>query len=83
MILELAKGGEFFYFIAKSGRFSEPMTRYFFRQLITGLKHVHDSGITHRDLKPENLFLDEEYNLKIADFGLARPNIPYLITDTA
>jgi serine/threonine protein kinase len=38
-----------------------------------GLSHVHGSKITHRDLKPENLFLDENFNLKIADFGFAAP----------
>ena len=69
LVLELAMNGELFDFVALSGRFSEKTARYFFKQLIAGLEYIHSRGYAHRDLKPENIFLDEHFNLKIADFG--------------
>jgi len=73
IVLELANGGELFDFIAISGRFEEPLARFYFKQFMDGLNHCHEAGITHRDLKPENLLLDNKYTLKIADFGFAAP----------
>jgi carbon catabolite-derepressing protein kinase len=40
---------------------------------MTGLKFCHSQGVVHRDLKPENLLFDQDFKLKIADFGFAAP----------
>ena len=37
------------------------------------MNYVHNKGVTHRDLKPENVLYDDNFNLKIADFGFAAP----------
>ncbi|WOH10902.1 hypothetical protein DCAR_0830379 [Daucus carota subsp. sativus] len=69
-VLEFAKGGELFTKVAK-GRFSEDLSRRYFQQLISAIGYCHSRGVFHRDLKPENLLLDENWNLKVTDFGLS------------
>eukprot|EP01083_Nonionella_stella_P271465 919858_1 len=70
-VLEFASGGELFDFLMFTGCFDEYASRSYFHQMISGLEAMHKLGIAHRDLKPENLLLDENYILKIADFGFA------------
>ena len=69
--LEIAEKGELFDYVANTGHFSEPVARYFFKQLLAGLKACHEAGVSHRDMKAENIFLDKNYDMKIGDFGLA------------
>ncbi|KAI4204441.1 MAG: hypothetical protein LQ350_001198 [Teloschistes chrysophthalmus] len=45
----------------------------YLRQILQGLSHIHSASIVHRDLKPENIFIDAKNNIRIGDFGLARP----------
>lgn len=37
------------------------------------MHYIHVNGVAHRDLKPENIMLDDDFNIRIADFGFAAP----------
>lgn len=71
VVTEYSPGGELFDYIVERGRLSEAEARRFFQQIISGVEYCHKHMIAHRDLKPENLLLDENSNVKIADFGLS------------
>ncbi|QIX00755.1 hypothetical protein AMS68_006272 [Peltaster fructicola] len=70
MVLEYA-GGELFDYIVQNGKMPEDKARKFFQQIVCAVEYCHRHKIVHRDLKPENLLLDENLNVKIADFGLS------------
>jgi len=42
-------------------------------QLALGLAAAHEKGLLHRDIKPENIFLCNDGQVKLLDFGLAKP----------
>jgi serine/threonine protein kinase len=50
---------------------TEDKARRFFQQILSGVEYCHRHNVVHRDLKPENLLLDQNLNVKIADFGLS------------
>jgi serine/threonine protein kinase len=71
-VMKIAENGELFRLINQSEIFSERTSRYIFRQLIAGVKHLHKKGLAHCDIKTENILLDTKLNIKIADFGFSR-----------
>ncbi|KAM7002494.1 mitogen-activated protein kinase 12 [Tautogolabrus adspersus] len=58
--------------LMKLQRLSEERIQYLVYQTLKGLKYIHSAGIIHRDLKPGNLAVNQDCELKILDFGLAR-----------
>jgi len=71
MVQQLAPKGELFDYLMYTKKFNQNEAISLFHQLIAGLKAMHDAHIAHRDLKPENLLFDNQFNLKIADFGFS------------
>jgi serine/threonine-protein kinase len=59
--------------LEQSGQLTFTAAFWLARQLLSGLAAAHALDILHRDIKPENVLLDSGGNLKLMDFGLARP----------
>nr|XP_054763828.1 uncharacterized protein LOC129270475 [Lytechinus pictus] len=53
------------------GHLSEPEARFLYHQLQSAITYLHSIDIVHRDVKCGNLLLDEDYRLKLCDFGFA------------
>ena len=48
------------------------LIRHLMFQLCKAISYLHSQDVIHRDIKPENLLVDNDYNLKLCDFGFAR-----------
>lgn len=47
------------------------VTIHLFKQILNAVNYIHFKGFAHRDLKLENIFLNNEFEIKIGDFGVA------------
>ncbi|CAD8108880.1 unnamed protein product [Paramecium sonneborni] len=52
--------------------FTLPQLKCIFKQLLEGVKYLHESKIIHRDLKCANILMNNKGQVTLADFGLAR-----------
>jgi eukaryotic-like serine/threonine-protein kinase len=72
LVLELVDGESLEKRIAR-GRIPVDEVLEIARQIGEALEAAHDKGIIHRDLKPANIALTKEGEVKVLDFGLAKP----------
>ncbi|KKZ63109.1 hypothetical protein EMCG_02486 [[Emmonsia] crescens] len=71
VILELCPNGSVMDMVRKRKYLSLPEVRRFMVQLCGAVKYMHKRNVAHRDLKMGNLFLDQNMDIKVGDFGLA------------
>jgi len=71
IILELCRRRSLMELHKRRKAITEPETRYFMKQILLGVKYLHDNKIIHRDLKLGNIFLNDNMEIKLGDFGLA------------
>lgn len=75
MELELLRGAALSHHVrraASGGPLPVAQVLGWFRQAADGLAAAHAQGFVHRDIKPDNLFVSDEGQVKILDFGIAR-----------
>ena len=80
MVQEAVQGGDLFDYIAHTGCFSENVCRYFLKQMLKAVDHMHSKSYAHRDLKPENILIDDDFDIKLCDFGFATKDTGFLDT---
>jgi serine/threonine protein kinase len=71
LVMELLPGGTIGR-VLKKGALPVRATYRVLQQLCEALDYAHLKGIVHRDLKPQNVLLDENRNVILTDFGIAR-----------
>ena len=69
---ELCAKGSLYSFTKRDVFLAQPaLTKSIFKQVVDGVKAMHDNGIFHRDLKADNIFVKEDGSVAIGDFGFA------------
>lgn len=72
-VIEFCPSGDLYSLLtrkSKSGTALHPLEAdCFMKQLLNGVKYMHDHGVAHCDLKPENILFHPDGLLKICDFG--------------
>ena len=71
IVMEFVQGGLLFDLCQTMGAMGEDAGRFFLHQMLDSVEYMHSRKVVHRDLKLENILVDDNLNLKLADFGFA------------
>ncbi|KAL9644369.1 hypothetical protein ABK040_005827 [Willaertia magna] len=75
IVMSYCKGGDIANHIQKNysiQKLPEKVLLKWFIQTTLALHFIHSRKVLHRDLKSQNIFLSENGNVKLGDFGIAR-----------
>lgn len=69
LLLNYYPNGELFKHIKS---FSHKLVCLYIAEIALALDFLHQAGVIYRDLKPENVLLDQDYHIRLIDFGLSK-----------
>ena len=72
LYLEYIPGGSIKSMIEQFGGFNEILIRKYTKQILSGLKYLHDKKIIHRDIKCANILIGNGGIIKLTDFGCSK-----------
>ncbi len=72
MIMEYVEGKTLEDWLLVHNKITHQLAASIAVQILDGLYHAHRKGIIHRDIKPANIMINEDGEVKIMDFGIAR-----------
>ncbi|ANH81066.1 serine/threonine protein kinase [Niabella ginsenosidivorans] len=82
MIMEYLEGKDLSHRMKEGEWFTAQQLTGWWNSLVDALQYTHRKNIIHRDIKPSNLFLTEEGQIKILDFGIAKLRDNVTVTQT-
>lgn len=51
----------------------ESKAKFIFKQILDGIGYAHEKNLIHRDIKPSNILINSKDEIKVTDFGIAKP----------
>lgn len=84
LALEYAPNGDLLQLVTSLGYLPEEIARACFQQIVDAVEYLHNDEICRLDLKPDNILIDENFSLRLCDFGTAlRSHVDSLVKGTA
>lgn len=71
LVMEYVKGMTLKQYINEFAPLAPTRCVEIMQQLTSAIAVAHQNQIIHRDIKPQNILMDEDGNVKVADFGIA------------
>ena len=82
IVMELVEGRTLQSLLADRGRLPLGEAVTLLAQVAAALDHAHASGVVHRDVKPANIMVEPSGQVKVMDFGIAKPETGANLTAT-
>ena len=72
LVMRYLRGGSLRDLIERQGKLDTDLASKVLEQIGSALTFAHRNGVVHRDVKADNIFMDEDGNAYLSDFGIAK-----------